>query len=94
MLNLQEATELYFVLSPYLPTIDPEDSLEYIHKIINNIKDGDRPLDYIDAITIMTGKTIDDLRDCKAEEILSLFIDELSENKIVALTNFMKSLGL
>jgi len=94
MLNLQEATELYFVLSPYLPTIDPEDSLEYIHRIISNIKDGDRPLDYVDAITIMTGKTIEDLRDYKAEEILSLFIDELSENKIVALTNFMRSLGL
>jgi hypothetical protein len=94
MLNLPEATELYFLLSPYLPDIDPENSLDYIQRIIKNIKDGDNPLDYAHAIRIMTGKTIQDLREYKAEEILTLFIEGLSENKIVALTNFMKSLGL
>lgn len=94
MLNLPEAVELYFILSPYLPDIDPEDSLDYIHMIIKNIKDGDSPLDYAHAIRIMTGKTLEDLREYKAEEILTVFIEGLSDNKIVALADFMKSLGL
>jgi hypothetical protein len=94
MLNLPEATELYFLLSPYLPDIDPENSLDYIHIIVKNINKGDNPLDYVKSIRIMTGKTITDLREYKVEEILTIFIDGLSENKIVSLANFMMSLGL
>ena len=91
MLNLEEALELYKILKPHLPNVKEElDSLSYIKLIVNSMKN-ENPRDYVDSLMIMYNLEFDDLRKMNSDKILTLFIDGLSENKVVSLCEFIGS---
>ena len=93
MLNMEKGLELYLKLSPYLPE-DTEDgsSLDYLHAIISNIRNGNSK-DYVDSLKIMCDINIDELKKHSTEEILTMFVDGLKENKFFSLHNFLGSFG-
>lgn len=93
MLNLNDAIRLYYLLSPYLPDKEIKQSIDFVDIIIENIKNGDRPRDYADAIMLMHNITLEELKEYNTDEILGLFIEGLAKNKIFALAKFMESLG-
>ncbi len=93
MISIEKGLDLYLKLAPHLPE-DVEDmsSLNYLHSIISNIKD-ENPKDYVDALKIMHGVDIAELKKHSTEEILEMFVDGLKENKFFSLCNFLGSFG-
>ena len=64
-----------------------------IGKIVNDIRESDHPQNYVDAIMLMTEKTLDEIRTLSSEERLELFISGMVENKIVQLKSFCDGIG-
>jgi hypothetical protein len=92
-LNLNKAFQLHDIIGKYLPQINEEDAaLEFIGTIVKNIN-SDHPQKYIDAIILMSGKTLNDLKNMTAEERINLFIAGLSINRIVELKAFCEIIG-
>lgn len=93
MLNISDAIELYLLLSKFIPD-EFVDILDFIGKIIGNIKDSDRPEAFGEAIMLMHKLDIDDIKDKKPQETIELFVEGLNENKIMTLFSFCKQLGI
>jgi hypothetical protein len=93
-INLDKAIQLYDVIGKYLPDReDIDDPLEYVHEIIHSILSKENHIDYINAISIMTGYTnADIIENSTSEEALSLFIEGLTINKIIELKSFMENI--
>lgn len=93
MISIEKGLELYLKLAPYLPdNAGDMASLDYLHVIISNIKDKN-PKDYVDALNIMYGVTITELKKHSTEKILGMFIDGLKDNKFFSLSSFLGSFG-
>ena len=87
-LSISEALQLYQYLGKYIPE-DAENDLEFIGTIVHNIKNGDNPRDYVDALSLLTGFSVDDIvTNLSPEEGLKLFYDGLTENDVVNLKKF------
>jgi len=92
-LTLDKALELHGILEQHLPDALDEDALEFVGKIVNNIKESGQHKDYVDAVILMSGKEWEEIKSLKFEEILELFIRGLSANKIVQLKSFCEEVG-
>lgn len=94
-LTFSKAMELYELLGVHIPDAEDEDieALEFIGKIVNNVKESDRHKDYVDAIMMMSDKEWEELKVLESAEVLELFIDGLSVNKIVKLKMFCDTIG-
>jgi len=94
-LTLDKAVELNHLLQDHIPAIGGEqDALQFIGKIVDNIKLSNRHNDYIDAVVLMSGQDWEELKFLDSSEILRLFIDGLSINRIVTLKSFCDLMGL
>lgn len=95
MLNIDDALRLYSMLKDFLP--DPKeysDSLKFAGKIIHNIKDSDTPEIFGESFLLMFPEvTLEDLPKMSGSEAVSLFIEGLSDNKILSLVEFCRSIG-
>jgi len=93
MLNINDALALYLTLYEYLPD-NPEEisNLDYIRGIIKNIKNED-PQAYVNSIKIMYNLKMKDIKEHSTEELLTMFIDGLEENKFFSLCGFLGSFG-
>lgn len=93
-LTLDKAFQLYDIIGKYVPEID-EDSkaLEFIGTIVRNIKDSNNHRDYVDAVILMSDKSWDEVKELKFDEVLELFIEGLSVNKIIELKSFCEDIG-
>jgi hypothetical protein len=93
-LTLDKALQLYDIIGKHLPQIEEDmDAMEFIGTIVKSIKESGQHKDYTDAIMLMSGKTWEELRDMKFDEVLELFISGLSENKIIELESFCNKMG-
>jgi len=93
-LTLDKAVELYKILRSHIPDItEDETAVEFIGKIIDSIKNSDRHDDYVDAVVLMSEKDWDELKFFDSKDILQLFIDGLSINKVVRLKSFFDVMG-
>ena len=59
-LSIDEAMLLYGIIGDYIPD-NATDDIDFIGTIVHNIRDGDRPQDYVRALTILTGYTSEEI---------------------------------
>ena len=93
-LTLNKAMELYELLGAHIPEVDDaDDPLGFISKITSSIVASEQHKDYIDAVILMSDKPWEEIKQLKSEEVLNLFIDGLSVNKIFTLKVFCDNIG-
>jgi len=95
ILPLRRAILLYKTLKPYFPDKIEDDSFDFVHQIIRNIKDSEGYSDYANALEIMTEKSFEEI----AEEndpldVIEIFTDGLFQNKILLVKAFCEEMGL
>jgi len=94
-LPIREAVRLNKLLSPYLPEINGDAPLDFVGKIIENIKNNGQHSVYLDAIALMYKTTPDKIvENSTPEEALTMFVEGLIANRITALHQFCQKLGL
>ena len=93
-LTLDKAVELYKILGDHVPEIsEDETALQFIGKIVNNIRQSKQHENYIDAVMLMSDKEWSEIKQMESESVLDLFIAGLTENKIVQLKSFFDAVG-
>jgi hypothetical protein len=94
-LTFSKAMELYELLGAHIPEVgeDEADALEFIGKIVHNIRESEQHKDYVDAVMLMSDKEWEEVKTLTSDEVLDLFIDGLSMNKIITLTAFCDKEG-
>ena len=92
-LTLDEALRLHEILGSHIPEFEEDDALEFIGKIVSNIRQSNQHKDYVDAVMLMSGKEWDEVKQMEHEEVLELFIVGLTDNKIVQLKSFCDKVG-
>ena len=94
-LTLDKAMELYEILGAHVPEVEDENSnaLEFIGKIVSNAGSSSSPQDYIDAIILMSGLSLDVIKEMDSGERLELFITGVAENKVIQLKSFCDTMG-
>jgi len=94
-LTLSKAIELYELLGKHVPKVEDEnmDALDFIDKIVHNIRESKQPKDYTDAIMLMSGRDWEELKELEFDKVLSLFIEGLFINRIMKLKMFCEITG-
>ncbi len=94
-LTLDKALELYEILDAHIPEVGNEDVdvLEFIGKIVKSMRKSNEHQNYIDAVMLMSNKVWEDVKVLDASEVLNLFIEGLSTNKILDLKIFCNEIG-
>ena len=94
-LTLDKAMELYKILGAYIPEVEDKDidAMEFISKVVGNIRTSDQHKDYVDAVMIMSNTKWEEVKVMTSEEVLELFIDRLFINRIVRLKLFCDDMG-
>ncbi|MBD3268437.1 hypothetical protein GF373_17355 [bacterium] len=91
MINLEKAVDLYNILEPYLPPKESK-SLDFINYVVNGMLDSREGAEkYLRSVQIMHDLTMKELQKKSSEEVLTLFIDGLVENKFSSLHTFLGS---
>lgn len=86
--------ELYEILGTHIPDINEDDDwLEFVGKITSSITKSGQYENYTDAIMLMSGKPWKEIKQLESEEVLDLFVEGLSANKIVKLKVFCDNIG-
>ncbi len=90
-LTLDEALKLYKILSIHLPEIDEQDTiLQFVGKIIHSTIEKERQEDYLEAVSILTGLSIEDIIANEPKDVLEMFTQGLMDNHIIDLVVFVK----
>lgn len=92
-LNFRKALQLYDLLGQYIPSTPCQDGVEFISIIIDNIVQANKHADFMNALLLMTEVPQEELLALKPQEVISLFVDCISENKILNLVDFCKKVG-
>ena len=92
-LPIEKALELYDILSEYLPEFTENTSvLDFAGTIIDNIVEA-KSTAYVDALRLMTNKSVNELVDLSSEFRFELFAIGLVKNDIVNLSVFCRNIG-
>ena len=93
-LSIREATQLWKLIGKYLPEDDEyDDLLSFASIIIDEIIADDKHEVYIEALMLLSDKTIEELGEMETEEISLIFLDGMNENDILALRDFYTKVG-
>lgn len=93
-LTLDKALELYEILGAHIPEVeDKMDAWDFIGKIIDNIDSSEDRTVYSLAMELMSGKTLQEIRDMESEDRIRLFADGLIQNRILDLKSFCDTVG-
>ncbi len=93
MLNIKDATKLYQIFAQHLPKEKPEEALDFIDEIVNSIIEKECYPDFVNVLILIHGKTVEELSEIPPQEVLTLFVSALEENKIILLQDFMQKAG-
>ena len=92
-LSIDEALLLYDILAKYFPE-DCVDDPDFIGKIVHNIKSGNQPGDYIQALSILTDYTPEDIVTViDPATSVEMFYDGLIGNRVLSLKKFCDELN-
>jgi len=94
-LNLEKALELYNIIGKFLPE-NPEigtEILDFVGIIIENIKQSGEHKRYVEAVSLMSGKELEEVFQFESQIVLEMFIKGLVENRILDLREFVKGLS-
>lgn len=92
-LNLHNALKLYDVIAPHLPEEEYKDGLEFISKIVDSIIEHEKHKDFIDIIVLSTEITQEEILKLSSQELLEVFAECLSVNKVLLLKDFCLRIG-
>ena len=92
-LNLRKALQLYDLLGSYIPITPCQNGIEFVGIIVNNIVEANKHADFMNALLLMTDVSQEDLLMLKPQEVISLFMECLAENKILQLVDFCNKVG-
>ena len=92
-LTLDKALQLHEILGTHIPEFDEDGALEFIGKIVSNIRQSNQHKDYVDAVMLMSGSEWNEVKQMSSEKVLELFTKGLVENKIVYLEDFCNKTG-
>jgi hypothetical protein len=92
-LNLPNALKLYDVIAQYLPEDVNIDGIDFIKQIIDGIISKEKHKDFIDIIMLSTEISREDILELSSQELLELFAECLSINKILLLKDFCMRIG-
>lgn len=96
ILNLEKAIQLYEIIGRFIPEVENRnyDILDFAGKIVNNIIDSQQHRVYLEAISLMTGYSVEELiANNEPKDLLLLFINGIAENNLIKLKFIMESLG-
>ena len=93
-LTIREALTLYDLLAKYLPDTIPKDIdvLEYSNSIVDKIILDEKPEIYVQALSLMSKKSLMELMGINKYERSALFIECLVTNQVWLLKDFMRKL--
>ena len=94
MLNIKKALKLYEILKPYLPAQRDGQVLDFVGKIIKNIKKSESPEDFAEILMLMYDYDLDKLQEFSGFKLVEIFTDGLLENQIIGLIDSCETLGL
>jgi len=92
MLPIKDALRLIQILAPHIPEELDDDVFSFAGKILDNIVDKGRHLDYLRATYVVSGIDPDDLVKLNVEEVFGFFAKGLVENEILTLLGFYQEL--
>lgn len=92
MLPIKDALRLIKILAPHIPDELDTNVFDFAGKILGNITETGKHLDYLRAVYLMTGITPDDLVKQSVEEVFGLFVKGLLDNQILILLGFWQEL--
>lgn len=87
MLNLSKAIQLYRLIGPYLPPNSDDTVSNVVQYIISKMVENNDPV-YVDVIMLITGKSIEELKEKSTSDLLELFTIGLMENEVFHLREF------
>jgi len=93
MLNLKDMFRLYRLVGQHIPKEKPEDVLQFVSTVIDNMIMAGQYSNYINAVLLTSGKTLDDIKDLPTSEIIRLFTQGLIENKMFAFMDFLEKVN-
>lgn len=82
------------MIGKYLPDHLPDNDniVEYVYEIIENMGDN-KPL-FIDAIMLLSGKTLEELDRLDTIQRIEIFVHGFADNQVLAFKEFVESIGL
>ncbi len=93
MLNLKDMFRLYELVGAYIPKEKPDDVLQFVSTIIDNMINAGQYSNYANAVLLTSGKTLDDIKNLPTTEIIRLFAQGLIDNKIIAFMDFLEKVN-
>lgn len=93
MLNIYQALELYDLLKPYLPEeIDErQEAVDFVLDLIGGMKTEEGAEAYFEALDLMDSELPEN---AAAPDYVNAFIEGLTGNSVVSLSDFSSKLGL
>lgn len=92
MLPIKDALRLIKLLAAHIPEELDANVFDFAGKILSNITETGRHLDYLRAVYLMTGIDPDELVKRDIEEVFGMFVKGLVENEILTLLGFWQEL--
>lgn len=94
ILTFSEAVQFYLFIKDYLPDEKDSDILNFLGKIVDNIKNSGKAEIYIQAVSMISGVSEDIILSSTATEVLEVFAEALIRNRFLDLIAFFEKVRL
>lgn len=92
-LSIDEALQLYEIIGDYIPK-DALDEADFIGTIVHGIRTSGKPRDYLNALSLMTEYSVDEiLQGIDPEVSVKMFYEGLLLNQVKSLKEFCDRLN-
>lgn len=92
-LSIDEALQLYQIIGDYIPD-NASDEADFVGTIVHNIRNGDRPQDYVRALSLITGYTSEEITTGIDPHVsVEMFFEGLMVNQVSSLKKFCDRLS-
>lgn len=92
-LSIEEALQLYAIIGDFIPK-DASDEVDFVGKIVHGIRTSERPRDYLEALSLMTEYSIDEIvHGIDPEVSVGMFYEGLLINQVQNLKQFCDRLS-
>jgi hypothetical protein len=90
ILNTEQALELYKLVGKYIPQEFDGEILDFVGKIVEDIKESDTPENFGAAVMLLGDLSLDQVKELKGADAIMIFTEGLVENKITSLVEFFQ----
>lgn len=93
ILSIEEASEFYNIVLPYLPKERPEEIITFAGKIVDGIVEDNNHGVFLELIKMLTELEDDDLEEKNGVELLELFANGLIDNRVYMMIDYFDKVG-